>query len=46
MAMKHFKNAQKMEISSLNIDGVNAFLQDVDSSNDPNAPISFGFFRM
>ena len=46
MSMKHFKNAQKMDISSLNIDGVNAFLQDVASSDDANAPISFGFFRM
>ena len=46
MAMKHYKNAQKMDISSLNIDGVNAFLQDVGSSNDADAPISWGFFRM
>ena len=46
MTMKHFKNAQKMDISSLNMDGINAFLQDVGSSNDPDSPISFGFFRM
>ncbi len=46
MAMKHFKNAQKMDISSLNIDGINAYLQDVGTSNDADAPISFGFFRM
>ncbi len=46
MPMQHFKNAQKMDISSLNIEGINAFLQDVASSNDPNSPISFGFFRM
>jgi len=46
MAMKHYKNAQKMDISSLNIDGVNAYLQDVDSSEDAGAPISWGFFRM
>jgi ethanolamine utilization protein EutQ (cupin superfamily) len=44
--MIHFPNAQKAEIASLKIDGVNAFLQDVVSSNDPNAPISCGFFRM
>ena len=35
-----------MDISSLNIDGVNAYLQDVDSSDDAGAPISWGFFRM
>ena len=46
MTMKYFKNAQKMDITSLNIDGVNAYLQDVACSDDPNKPISFGFFRM
>lgn len=46
MAMKHIKNAQKMDVASLNIEGINAFLEDVGSSNDANAPISFGFFRM
>lgn len=46
MGMKHIKNAQKMDVASLNIEGINAFLEDIDSSNDANAPISFGFFRM
>lgn len=46
MAMKHFPNAQKMDIASLNIEGINSFLQDVVSSNDANAPITCGFFRM
>ena len=36
MAMKHYKNAQSMDIASLNIDGINAYLQDIDSSNDAN----------
>jgi len=44
--MQIFKNAQNMELSSLNVEGVNAFLSDTVSSNDPDAPISCGFFRM
>ncbi|MFK8027341.1 MAG: cupin domain-containing protein [Gammaproteobacteria bacterium] len=44
--MKIFKNAQAMDLSSLNIEGVNAFLSDTVSSNDPDSPISCGFFRM
>ena len=44
--MQTFKNAQAMDLSSLKIDGVNAFLDDVVSSNDPDAPISCGLFRM
>ncbi len=35
-----------MDIESLNIDGINVFLQDVVSSNDANAPITCGMFRM
>ncbi len=46
MGMKHYKDAQKMDIASLNIDGVNAYLEDVGSSNDASAPISYGFFKM
>ena len=44
--MQIFKNAQSKPLDSLNVDGVNAFLTDVVSSNDPDAPISCGFFRM
>ncbi len=44
--MKHHADAQSKDIASLNIEGVNAYLQDVVASNDPNAPISCGFFRM
>ena len=44
--MKIFKNAQSMDLESLNVDGVNAYLSDVISSEDPDAPISCGFFRM
>lgn len=46
MAMKYFAKAQSKDLASLNIEGVNAFLEDVAASDDPNAPISFGFFRM
>ena len=44
--MKHFKDAQKMNVASLNIEGINAFLQDVISSNNADAPITCGLFRM
>ncbi len=44
--MKHLPNAQAKDIASLNVDGVNAFLEDIVASNDPNAPISCGLFRM
>ena len=46
MPVSHFPEAQIHDISSLGIDGVNAFLEDVVSSNDPEAPISCGFFRI
>ena len=44
--MKHHAGAQSKDIASLNVEGVNAFLEDTVASNDPNAPISCGFFRM
>ena len=44
--MQTFKGANNMELDSLNIEGVNAFLSDIVSSNDPDAPISCGLFRM
>ena len=46
MAMKHFEDAQSMEIASLNIEGINVFLEDVVASNNENAPITCGLFRM
>ncbi len=46
MAMKHFENSQSMEVASLNIEGINAYLEDIVSSNDENAPITCGLFRM
>ena len=44
--MKYFDKAQAKSITSLNIEGINAYLQDTVSSNNDNAPISCGFFRM
>lgn len=46
MTMKHFSGARDKEIKSLGIDGINAFLEDTVSSNNPTAPITAGFFRM
>ena len=46
MGMKYFEQSQSMDIASLNIEGINAFLQDVVSSNDVDAPITCGMFRM
>ena len=46
MAMKYFDKAQSQDIASLNIDGINAFLQDTIASNNETSPISCGFFRM
>jgi len=46
MPMKHFKNAQKQDVASLGIEGINAFLQDTGASDHAPAPIAYGFFRM
>ena len=46
MSMQYFPKAQSKQLASLNIEGVNAFLEDVACSNDEEKPISFGFFRM
>ncbi len=46
LKMQTFKGAINMELNSMNVDGVNAYLSDIVSSNDPDAPISCGLFRM
>ncbi len=46
MAVKYFGGAQSQDIASLGIDGINAFLQDIISSNSEEAPITCGFFKM
>ena len=46
MAMKYFSAAKDKDIKSLGINGINAFLEDIVSSNNAAAPISAGFFRM
>ncbi len=44
--MKYFGNAQRMDISSLNLEGINAYLQDIIMSEDDEKPITCGMFRM
>jgi len=44
--MKYFKEAQTQSINSLGIDGINAYLQDTISSENEQAPITCGFFKM
>ncbi len=44
--MKHVKNAQRMDIASLNIEGINVYLQDIVASEDKEKPITCGLFRM
>ncbi len=46
MAMKYFNKAQSKEVASLNIEGINAFLQDTVASGNDASPISCGFFQM
>lgn len=46
MAMKYISKAQSQPINSLNIEGINAYLQDAISSNNNSAPITCGFFKM
>lgn len=44
--MVHVKDAQSMEIKSMGMPGIEAFLQDVVASDDPQAPIACGLFRL
>lgn len=46
MAMKYFDKAQSQDIASLNIEGINAFLQDTVASSNEASPIACGFFKM
>jgi ethanolamine utilization protein EutQ (cupin superfamily) len=46
MSLQHFAKAQKMHIASLGITDINAYLQDLVSSQHPSSPIACGFFRM
>lgn len=42
----HIDAAGSMEIAPMDTPGVNAFLQDVVGSDDPDKPITCGFFRL
>jgi ethanolamine utilization protein EutQ (cupin superfamily) len=44
--MTYFEKKQQDDISSLNIEGINVFLQDFTTSNDKKSPMSCGMFRM
>ena len=44
--MKYFENGQATELTSMNLEGVNAFVKDIIFSNDPESPITCGLFRM
>jgi ethanolamine utilization protein EutQ (cupin superfamily) len=44
--MEYFKNAQKMKIKSMGVEGTHAFLEDIVASDDAKAPIACGLFRM
>jgi len=44
--MEHFDSVQHKNVASLNIDGVNAYLQDITVSDNKKKPITCGLFRM
>lgn len=46
LPMQHIKNAQKKPIKSMGVEGTNAFLEDLMSSDDKQAPLTCGLFRM
>lgn len=46
MAMTHYSQAIKSELPSMNKPGINAFLDDIAVSSDPEKTIVSGFFRM
>lgn len=44
--LTYIKNAQGMQIKSMGTPNINAFLQDIVSSNDEKAPLTCGLFRL
>lgn len=44
--MEYFKNASRMKIKSMGVQGTNAYLQDIVASSDPKAPIACGLFKI
>ncbi|CAA2143847.1 cupin domain-containing protein [Hyphomicrobium sp. ghe19] len=44
--LTYIKNAQGMQIKSMGTPNVDAFLQDIISSDDPKAPLTCGLFRL
>ncbi len=46
MGIRRYRQAQAEEIPSLGMEGIRAFLRDVAESENEQAPISAGFFRI
>jgi ethanolamine utilization protein EutQ (cupin superfamily) len=46
MPLKRAGNAQRMDLPSMGVPATQAFLADVQTSNDTVKPITCGFFRM
>ncbi len=44
--MNSLKNAQEMEIESLDEEGLTAYLEDIVASDNPDASIALGLFRL
>lgn len=44
--MTYIPNASEMDIAPMEAEGVKAFLEDIVSSDDPEAPITCGLFRL
>ena len=46
MAMRHFQGARSREIASMNLGDIKAYLSELATSNNVDAPITAGFFRL
>ena len=46
MAFKHYKQIKTLELPSMNIENVSAFLKDFAISDDSEKPITSGLFRL
>lgn len=42
----HVEDARSMDIAPMEVEGVNAYLEDVVSTGDPDSPLTCGFFRL
>ncbi len=44
--LQFFPDAQSMELSSMGVEGVDAYFEDIVSSGDPKSPIACGLFEI